>query len=39
LFHELWRAEKKNLPLSAAVIEAVEAHFKKIPLVRAVAAA
>lgn len=31
-FHEQWQAEKKNLPLSAAVSEAVEAHMKRIPL-------
>lgn len=31
-FHERWQAEKKNLPLSKAVIDAVEAHVKKIPL-------
>jgi serine/threonine-protein kinase HipA len=32
LFHEHWRAAKKNLPLSKAVIDAVEAHVKKVPL-------
>jgi serine/threonine-protein kinase HipA len=32
LFHEHWRAEKNNLPLAKAVINAVEAHVKKIPL-------
>lgn len=32
LFHEHWQAEKKNLPLSDAVISAVEGHVKKIPL-------
>lgn len=38
LFHEHWQAEKKNLPLSAAVIEAIEAHIKTIPLGKAVKA-
>jgi len=32
LFHKHWRAEKKNLPLSKAVIDAVEAHVKNVPL-------
>ena len=32
LFHQHWRAEKANLPLSANVIDAVEAHLKKIPM-------
>jgi serine/threonine-protein kinase HipA len=32
LFHEHWHAEKKNLPLSKPVIDAVEAHVKKIPI-------
>jgi serine/threonine-protein kinase HipA len=32
LFHEHWQAEKKNLPLSDAVISAVEGHVRKIPL-------
>jgi serine/threonine-protein kinase HipA len=39
LFHEHWQAEKKNLPLSQPVIEAVEAHMKKIPLGNSVKAA
>jgi serine/threonine-protein kinase HipA len=39
LFHEHWQAEKKNLPLAKAVIDAVEAHAKKIPLGNAVKAA
>lgn len=34
LFHEKWQAEKKNLPLAAGVVEAIEAHMKKIPLVK-----
>jgi serine/threonine-protein kinase HipA len=32
LFHQHWRAEKTNLPLSADAIEAIEAHFKTIPI-------
>jgi serine/threonine-protein kinase HipA len=32
LFHEHWRAEKRSLPLSKAVIDAVERHVKKVPL-------
>jgi serine/threonine-protein kinase HipA len=39
LFHEHWQAQKKNLLLSAAVIEAVDAHLKKIPLGKAATAA
>jgi serine/threonine-protein kinase HipA len=39
VFHEHWQAEKKNLPLASAVIEAVEVHLKRIPLRKAVAAA
>jgi serine/threonine-protein kinase HipA len=39
LFHEHWHAQKKNLPLSKPVIEAVEAHAKKIPLGNAANAA
>ena len=39
LFHEHWQAEKKNLPLSGAVIDAIEAHLEKIPLGKAAAAA
>lgn len=35
LFHEHWHAEKKNLPLSNTVINAVESHVRKIPLARA----
>lgn len=33
LFHEYWQAEKKNLPLHADVIKAIEKHLKMIPLV------
>jgi len=32
LFHQYWNSEKSNLPLYDSVIEAVEAHLKKIPL-------
>jgi len=32
LFHQHWRAEKTNLPLSADAIKAIEAHFKTIPI-------
>lgn len=32
LFHQHWSAEKKNLPLSAAVVRAVEDHIRKVPV-------
>jgi serine/threonine-protein kinase HipA len=32
LFHQHWHAEKANLPLTAEVIKAVEAHLKTIPI-------
>ena len=32
LFHQYWNSEKANLPLRTEVIDAVEAHVKKIPL-------
>lgn len=32
LFHERWRAEKKNLPLAKPVIDAIEKHVAKVPL-------
>jgi len=32
LFHQHWQAEKANLPLTAEVIQAVEAHLKTIPI-------
>lgn len=35
LFQEHWQAEKRNLPLSAKVIEAVEAHIETIPIAKA----
>ncbi len=31
-FHEHWKREKRNLPLSAEVVRAVEFHLKTIPL-------
>ena len=31
-FHQHWRAEKANLPLSAAVVQAIEGHLKTIPI-------
>lgn len=32
LFHQHWHAEKANLPFTAEVVQAVEAHVKTIPL-------
>ena len=32
LFHQHWHAEKGRLPLSTTVIQAIENHFKKIPI-------
>lgn len=32
LFHQHWQAEKGNLPLSAAIIEAIERHLKTVPI-------
>lgn len=32
LFHQHWQSEKKNLPLSAEVVKAVETHLKKVPM-------
>ena len=34
LFHEIWKKEKSNLPLSRAVIEAIEQHLKIIPIAK-----
>jgi serine/threonine-protein kinase HipA len=34
LFHEHWHAQKKHLPLTQAVIDAIEAHAKKVPISR-----
>ena len=39
LFHQHWQTEKANLPLSAEVIQAVEAHLKTIPIAEAEATA
>ena len=36
LFRQQWRTEKANLPLAASVVDAVEAHLRTIPIVRAV---
>ena len=32
LFHEHWQAQKTNLPLTSAMVAAIEAHLKTIPL-------
>ena len=32
LFHERWRAEKKNLPLAKPVIDAIEKHVAQVPI-------
>ena len=32
LFHQYWESEKANLPLTAKVIRAIEAHIKSVPL-------
>ncbi len=32
LFHERWHDEKKNLPLTKVVIDAIEEHVKKVPI-------
>ncbi len=32
LFHQHWHAEKANLPLTAEVVQTVEAHLKTIPI-------
>jgi len=32
LFHEHWKAERMNLPMSAAVRDAIEAHVKRLPI-------
>jgi serine/threonine-protein kinase HipA len=32
LFHQHWQAEKGNLPLSAAAIDAIERHLKTVPI-------
>ena len=32
LFHQRWQAEKANLPLSAEVVSAVDAHVARVPI-------
>jgi len=32
LFHQHWNAEKKNLPLNAEVVSAIEDHLKTVPI-------
>jgi serine/threonine-protein kinase HipA len=32
LFHQYWKSEKANLPLTAKAIAAIEAHIRTIPL-------
>jgi serine/threonine-protein kinase HipA len=32
LFHQHWRAERKNLPLAADVVRAIDAHLERIPI-------
>jgi serine/threonine-protein kinase HipA len=34
LFHEKWHTEKKNLPLTTALIETIENQVKKVPIAR-----
>ena len=34
LFHQLWQAEKTNLPLTKEIIQTVDAHLEKIPIAR-----
>jgi serine/threonine-protein kinase HipA len=34
-FHETWRAEKKNLPLSKELIATIEMHVKTVPIAHA----
>ncbi|MEA2878873.1 MAG: serine/threonine-protein kinase HipA [Hyphomicrobiales bacterium] len=33
-FHQTWNAEKKNLPLSKKLVDAIEAQARKIPIAR-----
>ncbi|MCY4260428.1 MAG: type II toxin-antitoxin system HipA family toxin [Rhodobacteraceae bacterium] len=33
-FHERWKAEKKNLPLTADAIRAIDAHLRTVPIVQ-----
>ena len=32
LFHQYWRTEKQNLPLTQQIIRAIEAHVTTVPL-------
>ena len=32
LFHEVWRSEKTNLPLSADAVAAIDAHVARVPI-------
>jgi len=34
LFRQYWQSEKQNLPLTQAIIEAIEAHVETLPIVR-----
>lgn len=34
LFHQHWKAEKKNLPLSAAAVRAIDDHVQSLPIAR-----
>jgi len=34
LFHDNWAKEKKNLPIAAAVVQAIEKHIRTIPLAK-----
>jgi serine/threonine-protein kinase HipA len=34
LFHKRWRAQKTNLPLASAMVGAIDAHLKTIPIAR-----
>jgi serine/threonine-protein kinase HipA len=34
-FHEVWRTEKNNLPLSKELIATIERHVKTVPIAQA----
>jgi len=34
LFHERWSAEKNNLPMRPEVVDAIDGHLKKVPIVK-----
>ncbi|HLF30859.1 MAG TPA: hypothetical protein VI566_07505 [Xanthomonadales bacterium] len=34
LFHQYWKSEKANLPLTTRVVQAIETHIKTIPMAR-----